>query len=144
MKTQHNDMTISERASFTELIENQEGVILDLENLHYYTLNASAVFLWKQLQEGNSNTDALSRNLAGAYTISGGQAENDTASFLADLARHGLARQADRQRDTQGAWKSSPEQGLAAYAAPVLAPARSLAAVTLSGTGSTGSGGTGT
>jgi hypothetical protein len=128
-------LTPSEQASFTELLENQEGIILDLENLHYYTLNAAAVLLWKELRRTPAHTaDSLSEMLARAFQISRAQADADTQSFLTALRQYGLISTSPltaEDRPTNAADFSIA--GLPPYQAPQLSLSSSLAQVSLSG-----------
>src|SRR5215210_818659 len=91
MQTSSPKIVTKEQASFTELLDNQEGIILDLENLHYYTLNAAAVFLWKQMRSASANTaESLSAALANAFNINADLAELDTRAFLDELEGNAL------------------------------------------------------
>src|SRR5262245_34288523 len=91
MQMQTQKIVTKEQASFTELLDNQEGIILDLENLHYYTRNAAAVFLWKQMRSGSANTaESLSAGLAKAFNINADLAELDTRAFLDELEGNSL------------------------------------------------------
>ncbi|HWQ34725.1 MAG TPA: PqqD family protein [Blastocatellia bacterium] len=125
----------SEQASFTELLENQEGIILDLENLHYYTLNAAAVLLWKELRRETTHTaDSLSETLAQAFRISRAQADTDTWSFLAELRQYGLISTAPLTAEDRPANAADLSiAGLLPYQAPQLSLSSSLAQVSLSG-----------
>ncbi|MFN7949605.1 MAG: PqqD family protein [Blastocatellia bacterium] len=125
----------NEQASFTELLENQEGIILDLENLHYYTLNASAIFLWKQLRGRVAHTaETLSAALAGAFAINRAQAEADTRAFITELRQYGLVSTLPLSaRDTLAKVTEVSVTGLPAYAAPQFSLSSSLAQVSLSG-----------
>jgi hypothetical protein len=74
------------QASFTELLAQREAIILDLDNLHYYTLNGTAIFLWNQLRSRTAQTAAaLTRTLATAFNLNTVQAERDVAGFLDSL-----------------------------------------------------------
>jgi hypothetical protein len=124
-----------ERSSFTELLEQREAIILDLENLHYYTLNGAAIFLWKQLCSGAAQTAAqLSGNLAAAFGLNAEQAETDTLSFLAHLRGNGLVRLGECAADEP----AKPAHfvgatGLPTYEPPQLKLSNSLTQVVLSG-----------
>src|SRR5260221_1535811 len=96
MQTSSPKIVTKEQASFTELLDNQEGIILDLENLHYYTLNAAAVFLWKQMRSGSANTaESLSAALATAFNINADLAELDSRTFLDELEGNALVFQSE-------------------------------------------------
>ncbi|MBK9708460.1 MAG: PqqD family protein [Acidobacteria bacterium] len=82
MQTRTPMILIKEQASFTELVDNQEGIILDLDNLHYYTLNSTGVFLWKWMRyEKQSSVESLSAAMADAFNIGSDLAELDASSF---------------------------------------------------------------
>lgn len=125
----------SEQASFTELLENQEGIILDLENLHYYTLNAAAVLLWKELRRETTHTaDSLSETLAQTFRLSRTQADTDTQSFLAELRQYGLISTAPLTAEDRSANAADLSiAGLPSYQPPQLSLSSSLAQVSLSG-----------
>jgi hypothetical protein len=135
MATSSNKVVTKEQASFTELLENREAIILDLENLHYYSLNAAASFLWQHMRTGAAPTVAdLSLALAAAFGIDAGQAEADTRALLGDLERYGLithcTAEAAGKRTHSGPATAAP---LPAYAPPQLKLSDSLINMTLSG-----------
>ena len=89
--TQNQKLVTKEQASFTELIEHQESVLLDLESLHYYSLNSSATLLWKYLRSGNANTfEELNFELAKAFGVSPETTATETAQFLQKLRQDRL------------------------------------------------------
>ncbi len=91
MMTQNQKLVTKEQASFTELIEHQESVLLDLESLHYYSLNSSATLLWKYLRSGNANTfEELNHELAKAYGVSPETTATETAQFIQKLRQDRL------------------------------------------------------
>jgi Coenzyme PQQ synthesis protein D (PqqD) len=91
MMTQNQKLVTKEQASFTELIEHQESVLLDLESLHYYSLNSSATLLWKYLRSGNANTfEELNLELAKAYGVSPEMTAAETAQFIQKLRQDRL------------------------------------------------------
>jgi hypothetical protein len=121
------------QASFTELLAEREAIILDLENLHYYTLNAPAIFLWKQLGARVAQTaSSLARRLASAFNLNDDtQAERDVHGFLDELRGFGLIEATDAPANAS----SSVFEKLtfAAYEAPQLRLSNSLSQVVLSG-----------
>src|SRR5262249_16067790 len=130
-----------EQASFTELLDNEEGIILDLENLHYYTLNAAAVFLWKQIRTGTASTvEELTAAVATGFRINSDLAELDVRVFLDELEANGLISYSDTAIPFYGRELDSAAGGLPTYEPPQLQLSNSLAHVTLSGssTASTG------
>jgi Coenzyme PQQ synthesis protein D (PqqD) len=91
MMTQNQKLVTKDQASFTELIEHQESILLDLESLHYYSLNASATLLWKHLRSGNANTFVeLNQELAKAFGVSPETTASDTSTFIQKLKQDHL------------------------------------------------------
>ncbi len=131
---QNNQKIVTkEQASFTELLDNQEAIILDLENLHYYTLNAAAIVLWKRLRTGAAQTAAaLTAALAKAFGINPEQAELDTRDFLAQLARNGLIEFVMGEPEATSPASFAAGESLLAYAPPQLKLSNSLTQVVLS------------
>jgi hypothetical protein len=122
------------QASFTELLDQREAIILDLENLHYYTLNGTAVFLWKQLRTGAAQTaEALTQALSAAFCINAEQAELDVLLFLDELRNHGLIETGELTPLQSNPALVVDLTSLPAYEPPQLKLANSLAQVVLSG-----------
>ena len=120
------------QASFTELQEDREAIILDLENLHYYTLNAAAILLWKNLRAGAAQTaETLSAALAVAFGVEPAQAERNTRDWLNELKRYGLIE--IRQAQAAVARALTPRADLPPYEAPQLRLSNTLTNVVLSG-----------
>jgi hypothetical protein len=135
MDTGSQKLVTKEQTSFTELLDHQEAIILDLENLHYYALNAASSFLWKQLRAGTAQTaEELSAALAAAFEINAEQAEFDTQAFLDELMSHGLVSSAalEAEEKPRGA-VSLPTDSLPSYQPPQLKASHSLSQVQLSG-----------
>ncbi len=134
MQTSNPKIVTKEQASFTELLDNQEGIILDLENLHYYTLNAAAVFLWKQMRSASANTaESLSAALAGAFNINADLAELDTRTFLDELEGNALIFHSEFDVTVINKALTATNGDLPAYEPPQLKLSNSLTQVTLSG-----------
>jgi hypothetical protein len=134
MQTSTPTIVTKEQASFTELLDNQEGIILDLENLHYYTLNAAAVYLWKQMRSGSANTaESLTVALAGAFNINADLAELDTRAFLDELEGNGLIFHSEFDVTAANKSLAAGNGELPAYEPPQLKLSNSLTQVTLSG-----------
>ena len=124
------------QASFTELLAEREAIILDLENLHYYTLNAPAIFLWKQLGERVAQTaSTLARRLASAFNLNddtqAAQAESDVRGFLEALRGFGLIEATDAPANATAS--VFEKLAFAAYETPQLKLSNSLSQVVLSG-----------
>ena len=135
MDTGNQKLATKEQTSFTELLDHQEAIILDLENLHYYTLNAAATLLWNQLRAGTASTvDELSTALSVAFSINAEQAELDTRAYLDELTRYGLVSSATREAQELSRSASESIQKISlAYEPPQLKVSNSLSQVTLSG-----------
>ncbi len=133
MLTSTSNIVTKEQASFTELLDDQEGIILDLENLHYYTLNAAAVFLWKQMRSGAADTvEELSEALANAFKINVNLAELDIRAFLDELENNGLIGYSERRHAFQFN-PSATVRVFSDYEPPQLKLSNLLTQVTLSG-----------
>jgi hypothetical protein len=133
MQTGKQTIITKAQASFTELLDDREAIILDLENLHYYTLNAAGILLWKQLRSAAAHTaDALSAALAAAFDLQPERAAHDTQAWLDELARHGLVTYAALNGHSPAPPLLAPA-GLPPYEAPKLQLANSLSEVVLSG-----------
>lgn len=134
MQTITPTIVTKEQASFTELLDNTEGIILDLENLHYYTLNSAAIFLWKQLRSGSANSaESLTAALARAFKINADLAELDTRAFLDELDGNGLVFYSDHGVTVSNRALAATNGELPAYEPPQLKLSNSLTQVTLSG-----------
>lgn len=134
MHTSDMKIVTKERASFTELLDDREGIILDLGNLHYYTLNATAVFLWKLMRSGvASDVESLSGTLAGAFRINADLAELDTRAFLDELEGSGLIGYTESEVEIHNRAFAAASGELPAYEPPQLQLSNSLTQITLSG-----------
>jgi hypothetical protein len=133
MNTDTSMIATKEQASFTELFDDQEGFILDLENLHYYTLNATAVFLWKQMRLSDATTiEGLSSAMAAAFNINPDLSELDTRAFLDELEANSLI----AYYEFEGVPPVIPSVvagSFSGYEPPQLTLSNSLIQVTLSG-----------
>jgi hypothetical protein len=145
MDTGSKKVVTKEQASFTELLEHQEAIILDLETLHYYSLNAAAAFLWQQLRAGAARTSAeLSAALAATFSINAERAELQTHAFLDELAGYGLITYTEL-----GAEEAAPRAAAAAgapplpYQPPQVKLSNSLLQITFSGTATVAGGAVG-
>ncbi len=134
MQTSTPKIVTKEQASFTELLDNTEGIILDLENLHYYTLNAAAVYLWKQLRSGSANTiETLTAALATSFNLNADLAELDARAFLDELEGNGLVFYSDYGVTVSNRALAEINGELPTYEPPQLKLSNSLTQVTLSG-----------
>jgi hypothetical protein len=121
-----------EQTSFTELLDNVEGIILDLDNLHYYTLNSTGLFIWKQLRSGLSQTrEQLAEALSQSFSQSPDAVASDLMIFLEELEGNGLIHKSEVEGLVNGSVTVSGT--LPSYEAPRLKLSNSLTQVTLSG-----------
>lgn len=82
------------RVNFTRFDEG-EGVLLHLETRSYYTLNATGVFIWEQLELGRHTIEELIEALVDSYEVSPEEAARQVRAFLEALEREGLVRRQD-------------------------------------------------
>ena len=126
-----------EHTSFTELLDNVEGIILDLDNLHYYTLNSTGILLWKELRKGTAERcEDLVEMLGQACQIPVHVLEGDVRAFLRELEANGLISYTAGLTGSEVgelAKRAGVKAGLAAYQAPQLKISNALTQVTLSG-----------
>lgn len=75
---------------FTE-IDDGTGVLLHLDTKFYYTLNRTAVVVWKALSEGERATPGeIAARLSEAFRVEPGVAERDVIAILDELVADGL------------------------------------------------------
>ena len=142
MITGKQQFVTKEQASFTELIDHQESIILDLENLHYYSLNAAATLLWKHLRSGSATTiEQLSGKLATAFALSTETAELDTRQFVEELMQEHLLSATEEDVMGRTAFSFPTPNELPAYESPVVKSSHSVMELNLAGGASTGASG---
>ncbi|MBL8206268.1 MAG: PqqD family protein [Blastocatellia bacterium] len=142
MTTGKQQFVTKEQASFTELIDHQESIILDLENLHYYSLNAAATLLWKHLRSGSATTiEALSSQLAAAFDLSFEVAQQDTRQFIAELVREHLLSETEEKVLGRTAFSFPSSTELPAYEPPCVKSSNSVLELNLAGGASTAASG---
>ena len=84
----------SARALLTELGDGT-GVLLDLDSKFYFTLNETALFVWKQLVDGQGLArEQLAAALAGAFEVEPDAASADLDAVLELLTRERLVSRA--------------------------------------------------
>jgi hypothetical protein len=86
-------MTGIERSADAVLTELQDGtgVLLHLQTRFYFTLNATAVQVWKLLGEGAGDASGLAQRLAEAFPgVEQARLRADLDALLADLASESL------------------------------------------------------
>ncbi|MFL6227556.1 MAG: PqqD family protein [Pyrinomonadaceae bacterium] len=73
---------------FSQLDEN-EGVLVDLNAKRYYTLNETAIFVWRLLEKRLPATDIVNQ-LTDDYEVTTEQATTSVNNLLGELARRNL------------------------------------------------------
>ncbi len=142
MTTGKQQFVTKEQASFTELIDHQESILLDLESLHYYSLNAAATLLWKHLRSGSATTiEQLTGKLATAFAISLETAELDTRQFVAGLIQDRLLSETKEQVVGKTAFSFPTPSDLPVYEPPCVKTSSSVLELNLAGGASTGASG---
>ena len=71
------------------VLDNGEGVLLNLDSKRYYTLNETGVFLWKHIN-GKKNIEEIAIALYEDYDVSKTEALNATIKIFTKLANHKL------------------------------------------------------
>ncbi|HEX4948035.1 MAG TPA: PqqD family protein [Blastocatellia bacterium] len=139
MTTGKQQFVTKEQASFTELIDHQESIILDLDNLHYYSLNAAATLLWKHLRAASANSiEALSGKLATAFNLNPATAESDTRQFVEELLQERLLVLTEGEIVGHSAFSFPSANELPAYERPAVKSSNSVRELNLAGGASTG------
>ena len=78
-----------ERALLTELGDGT-AVLLDLDSKFYFTLNETAIYVWKLLSDTALSREELSRRIATEFEVELAQADADLEPVLALLERERL------------------------------------------------------
>jgi len=74
---------------FTEL-DDGTGVLLHLDTKFYFTLNATAVVVWKSLAEVLPDEAAIAERIAARFRVDRETAARDVASVLGEMLADGL------------------------------------------------------
>ncbi len=142
MMTQDQKLVTKEQASFTELIEHQESILLDLESLHYYSLNSSATLLWKYLRSGNANTfETLNQELAQAFGVTPEKTAADTSSFIQKLRQDHLIEVTEKAVTKRSGFVFATAGQLLNYEAPAVKTSDAVMEMNLASGSSTAAGG---
>ena len=80
------DLLTSGRITCTPLAD-ETGVLLDLESLRVYTLNATGMFLVDALRRGATDVEALKGQLVAGFEVDDATARADVAEFVKALAK---------------------------------------------------------
>ena len=83
MLTAHPDVLLTELGDGT-------GVLLHLGTKLYYTLNPTAVAVWKALVPGPATADRLGAALAERFEVEPGDAARDVRELARELVAEGL------------------------------------------------------
>ncbi|MFN7931392.1 MAG: PqqD family protein, partial [Blastocatellia bacterium] len=135
MITSKQRFVTKEQASFTELIDHQESILLDLESLHYYSLNAAATLLWKHLRAGSANAvTELSQQLATAFQLAPSTAELDTRQFLTELLHHQLITGTEETVTSISSFAFPTAEDLPSYEPPAVKTSNAVLEMNLAGT----------
>ena len=68
------------------------GVVLHLDDKFYFTLNATAVFMWQRIADGSARTvPALAEAIALAFRVDVAAARGDVQTLLDELVANGLS-----------------------------------------------------
>jgi predicted secreted protein len=86
-----SEMQPNPQALFTEL-DDGTGVLLHLETKFYFTLNPTAVVVWKSLGEG-ATPAAIADRLTATFRVEREAAERDVTALLDELLAGGLVLQ---------------------------------------------------
>ena len=73
----------------TEL-DDGTGVVLNLETKFYFTLNSTAVAVWKELSQGARTRAELASSLAAAFEVEEVAAASDVELLVSELLAEGL------------------------------------------------------
>ena len=73
----------------TEL-DDGTGVVLNMDTKFYFTLNTTAVVLWKELVRGSKTRHELAASLVGEFEVQEADAASDVALLIDELLAEGL------------------------------------------------------
>lgn len=73
---------------YTEF-DGREAVLVDLNTKRYYTLNETAMLVWRGLDRGQTK-DEIAKEICGLYDVSAEQAANSIDRLVISLAAHRL------------------------------------------------------
>jgi hypothetical protein len=84
----NNSLVPHEHVVLSDLDEG-EGVLVDLNTKRYYTLNETALFVWRLLEKGAA-LDVIVRELIATYDVTPERAQASVDKLLSDLAQRNL------------------------------------------------------
>ncbi|PYS94126.1 MAG: hypothetical protein DMF64_02160 [Acidobacteria bacterium] len=79
-----------EHIVYTEF-DGREAVLVDLNTKRYYTLNETAMLVWRALESGRTKAE-IAHELTVVYDVSVEHAADSVERLLASLAAHRLLR----------------------------------------------------
>ena len=82
-------LVLHPKCLLTEL-DDGTGVVLNLESKFYHTLNATAVALWRGIEQGIAGERALARLLVSQFEVEETQALRDVKAALLEFEREGF------------------------------------------------------
>jgi len=77
----------------TEL-DDGTGVVLNIESKFYFTLNSTAVVVWKELASGARTRAELASSLVSAFEVGEAEAAADVELLMTELLAEGLVERA--------------------------------------------------
>jgi Coenzyme PQQ synthesis protein D (PqqD) len=86
--TSYDSLAPHEHVVFSELDEG-EGVLVDLNGKRYYTLNETALFVWRLLEK-RTPAGEIVRELTEAYEVTPEQAASSVNKLIAELSHRNL------------------------------------------------------
>ena len=85
----HPRIILRSQCLLTEL-EDGSGVVLNLDTKLYYTLNLTAVEVWKALAAGAADASEVAEHLCSSFDVERGVVEGDVRSVLKTMLHEGL------------------------------------------------------
>ena len=70
-------------------LDGGEGVLVDLNSKRYYTLNETAIFVWRRLEK-KLPAEEIVRELADSYDVTPEHAAASVSHLLAELSQRNL------------------------------------------------------
>jgi hypothetical protein len=68
------------------------GVLLDLDSMFYFTVNATGLAVWRALEKGIGTADGLAEKLASDFDVEVERARGDVEALLRELSAERLVR----------------------------------------------------
>lgn len=71
-------------------LDAREAVLLDLDTMTYFSLNETALVLWRAIEQAPKTTGELVELVVRSFEVSEPTAENDVRSVLSKLSEESL------------------------------------------------------